>query len=295
MSDHPQSRAKARALSFLKLAYVPIGAGIVVLFGLLVLFTLPLRNVADAASGELYYSCNVEGDLYAATYSGRSTSPYWWVSSGGRMLIREGICETIQGRLPSDDPSRIDYARVNPLDTQNGYYPQNTFRAVTKSTWGNSEQAMRFRITAQNHTNTPNRDGYSGVFLFNRYKDKDNLYYAGVRDDGLAVIKKKIGEEYYTLTYTQVFGDFNDYNKSTMTSFLPTWQWMGLKTRVTTNADGSVKLQLFLDKNDSGVWRLVASYTDRGVGGTAFSASGHGGIRSDYMDVQFDDYYEKAI
>lgn len=256
---------------------------------------IAVASTAAPVSSDFLYSCNVEGDLFAAMTQDRSTSPYFWVSSGGRMEMREGLCETIQGKLPVSDPSRIEYARVNPLDTGNGYYPQNTFRLVTRAAWGNSEESVRFRITAQNLTNTPNREGYSGVFLFNRYLDKDNLYYAGVRDDGLAIIKKKIGTTYYTLAYTQVFGSFSQFDKVTDPSFLPTWQWMGIKTRVTNNSDGSVTIRLYLDKNDSGNFVQVASYTDRGIGGAPFRANGKGGIRTDYMDVQFDDFSEKAL
>ncbi len=292
MSDDSHLRESARAFRRLA-ASSTIGA--TVFFCSAAITSIVSASTAAAVPADFVYSCNVEGDLFAQMTPERSTSPYFWVSSGGRMLLREGLCETIQGRLPTNDPSRIEYARVNPLDTGNGYYPQNTFRLVTRAAWGNSEESMRFRITAQNLTNTPNREGYSGVFLFNRYLDKDNLYYAGIRDDGLAIIKKKIGGTYYTLRYAQVFGSFSQYDKSSDPSFLPTWQWMGMKTRVTNNADGSVTIALYVDKTGNGNYTQVVSYIDKGIGGAPFRSNGKGGIRTDYMDVQFDDFTEKAI
>jgi hypothetical protein len=133
------------------------------------------------------------------------------------------------------------------------------------------------------------------VLLFNRHVDKDNLYYAGLRDDGLAVIKKKIGGEYFTLDYTQIFGDFNNYNKWTNPSFLPLNQWFGLKTRVTTLSNGSVYIQLFLDRNNDGNWKQILTATDNGIGGRPITQAGSGGIRSDYMDLQFKDFEETAF
>lgn len=250
---------------------------------------------AAPADPDFIYSFNTPGTLYASEYMQNTTSPYFWISSGGRMIIENGIGKTIQGRLPTGDISQVDYARVNPLDTDGGHYPQNTFRLVTRNTWGNGEESVQFRVTAQNLTNTPNRDGYSGIFLFSRYKDKDNLYYAGIRDDGLAVLKKKIGGEYYTLTYAQAFGTWGAYDKFSNPSLIPSWQWIGLKARTTTLSGGKVKIELLVDRANTGNWQPLVSYVDSGVGGAAFTGSGSGGIRTDYMDVQFDEFRFKAL
>lgn len=211
------------------------------------------------------------------------------------MEIKNGLGGTIQGYVPTGDIDQVSYSTVNPLDTENGHYPQNTFRLLTRSLWNNSEEEVDFKINKTNLTTTPNRDGYSGVFLYSRYTDKDDLYIAGLRHDGLAIIKKKIGSAYHTLIYTQVYGDFNDYDKTHNPNLLPLGKWIGMKLKTTNNADGSVRLELLLDKSNTGVWTSTLSYTDTGIGGEPFQSAGFGGIRTDYMDVQFDNFRIKTI
>lgn len=225
--------------------------------------------------------------LQAAGSMAQSSSPYFWISSGGRLEIKNGVGQTIQGELPLTDAARIVYAKVNPLDTDQGKLPQNTFRLVSKSTWQNAEERVLFRVTKHNLTDTPNRDGYSGIFLMTRYRDKDNLYYAGLRNDGFAVIKKKIRGTYYTLSDVTYFTGV-PYDKFRNPSLIPTNTWMGMKVETVTETDGTVHITLFVDQNNTGTWQNVLSATDRGVGGRPFGGAGHGGIRTDYMDVEFD-------
>lgn len=249
--------------------------------------------IPDAPKNEkrsFFYSFETDGELLSATSMPQSSSPYFWVSSGGRMVIQNGIGSTLAGTMPTNDPAHKAYAKVNPLDTDGGKHPQNTFRLVTKSVWGNADQRIAFRITNQNLTNTPNRDGYSGIFLMNRYADKDNLYYAGIRDDGQAIIKKKIGGKYYTLGSVQVFGKKGQYHKTKNPSLLPSQHWMGMKSRVVNNADGSATITLMLDYDATGAWKTVLSAKDTGVGGKVLSEAGHGGLRTDYKDVEFDNF-----
>ena len=259
-------------------------------FLLLVPRIFTTKEAKAATSSNWLYNFNTPGILYASTYIQNSTSPYFWVSSGGRMIVTGGLGETIQGYLPTGDISQVDYNTVNPLDTDHGHYPQNTFRLVTRDVWGNASEKVSFRITAQNLTDTPNRDGYSGIFLFTRYVDKDNLYYAGIRDDGLAVIKKKVGEVYHTLAYLQLYGTEGEYSKWTKPSLLPFNHWMGMKVTSTNNTNGSVRINLSIDQNNTGQWVSMLTVTDNGIGGVPFLAAGHGGIRTDYMDVQFDNF-----
>jgi hypothetical protein len=263
-------------------------------------FALPSLPAAEATATALVpstflYTFNDPGVLHASVLLKNSTSPYFWISSGGRMSIANGIGQTIQGYLPTGDLDQVNYALVNPLDTGNGHYPQNTFRLITRSLWGNAEEEVKFKITKTNLTNTPNRDGYSGIFLYSRYNDKDDLYYAGVRQDGLAIIKKKIGSVYHSLIYKQAFGYISAYDKNSNPNLMPENQWMGLKLKTTNNADGSVHLELLIDKQGNGVWTSLLVYNDKGVGGTPFRDSGYGGIRTDYMDVQFDNFKIKAL
>ncbi len=224
-----------------------------------------------------------------------STSPYFWLNSGAKLIIENGIGKTIQGSLASSDRWRLEYSAANPLDTGNGYFPQNLFRLVTKSTWDNIEQSVKFNINKVNLTDTPNRDGYSGVLLMSRYLNGDNLYYAGVRFDGTAVIKKKYKGQYYTLSSGAAFGSANLYDKLLNPNLIPTKQWMGLKSIVTTLADGAVRIELWIDKQNNGSWQRLLTATDApGKNGAGvISGPAHAGIRTDYSDVLFDDYVIK--
>ncbi|MFZ2886238.1 MAG: hypothetical protein WA021_00280 [Minisyncoccia bacterium] len=252
-------------------------------------------TAAATVSSPFGFSFNSPGTLYETGSESESSSPYFWLNSGGKLLIQNGIGKTVQGSLTTLDPWRVMYSSMNPLDTGSGYNPQNTLRLVTRSDWQNVEETLQFNIKKTNLTNTPNRDGYSGIFLMGRYGNSDNLYYAGIRHDGAAVIKKKINGTYYTLVQKQVFGAEGDYNKTTNPNLIPNNKWMGLRARFTNQSDGSVKIQLLLDKNNSGTWTTVLTATDKSTGGTPLKNAGALGIRTDFMDVEFDNFRAEKI
>ena len=257
-----------------------------------VLFT-PFSSYAVAAApvtSPFRYTFNASGTLMEAGSMGESSSPYFWVNSGGKLPISGGVGMTVQGSLPVVDTTRQLYAKMNSLDTANGTNPQNTFRLVTRSEWGNSQETVKFKITKTNLADTPNRDGYSGIFLFGRYEDQYNLYYAGIRQDGQAVIKKKIDGTYYTLGEKQLFGSQDDYDRWTNANLIPEGKWMAIRARYENLAGGSVRVRLYIDTNNSGAFTEVLSVTDAGTGGAPLSGKGYAGIRTDYMDVQFDDF-----
>jgi hypothetical protein len=241
------------------------------------------------------YTFNSEGTLMEAGSSGETSSPYFWLNSGGKLLIKNGLGMTVQGALASNDATRLLYSSMNPLDTGNGYYPQNTLRLVTRSRWANSQESVQFKIVKTDVTNTPNRDGYSGVFLMGRYKDQYNLYYAGIRQDGQAVIKKKINGTYYTLGYTQVFGRQEAYDRTTNPNLMPQGKWMGLRATFINQADGSVKITMYLDPENDDVYAQTLSVVDKGTGGAPFTAAGYAGVRGDFMDLQFDNLELKKM
>lgn len=243
-----------------------------------------------------HYYFKVNGALEEKGSMSESSSPYFWLNSGGRMLIEDGIGKTVQGKLPATDYWRTLYGRTNPLDTDNGYHPQNLLRLITKSKWDSFEQSIKFKIQATNLTDTPNRGGWSGVLMMSRYQDGYNLYYAGVRMDGTAVIKKKYKGVYYTLASGSAFKSATSYNKETNPNLIPQGTWMGMKTTTVTNADGSVVVKLFIDRNNSGTWEQLITATDKpGVNGSGVvTGPAYAGIRTDYMDVVFDDYDLKS-
>lgn len=240
----------------------------------------------------IHYAFSHDGTLQEAGSPNESSSPYFWLNSGGMLQIHDGIGETIQGSTLPFSTWRMRYASNNPLDTDGGKYPQNLFRLVSKGVWNNVTESLQFKLSAVNTTNTPNRDGYSGVLLMSRYQDEMNLYYAGLRMDGTAVIKKKYRGTYYTLAEKQVFAAAQEYNRYANPNLIPQGIWMGLRSETKTQGDGSVAISLWIDKANSGAWDELLTATDTpGANGTdTIAGPAHVGIRTDYLDVQFDNY-----
>lgn len=217
-----------------------------------------------------------------------SESDTWWLSSGGRFLVDGGVAGTIKGESPRDY-YRQRYAQRNPRDTDAGRFPQNLFRLVTRQTWsGDVMQELSFRVTDYRLSESPQRYAPNGVLLFSRFADEDNLYYAGIRVDGHAVVKKKSDGVYYTLMEREVFK--GEYDRERNPNLLPTDRWIGIRAVTSDEPDGSVAVSLYVDRKNAGDWELVAKGIDAGVGGEPFRESGRTGIRTDFMDVEFDDY-----
>jgi hypothetical protein len=241
-------------------------------------------------------------DNFATTYSLQeassaklSTNPNWWLSSGGLFYSKSGIAQTIQGMLASGSKWQVAYQKSNPIDTDGGTHPQNIFRLVARAKYAQESQQAFFRIDADNLSSSPNRNQSNGLFFFNRYQDADNLYYTGIRVDGFAVIKKKYHGTYYTMAEKQIFSGTYDHDSSP--NLLPHHVWIGLRSQVTTNQDGSVNISLWSDLGQSGNWQLVDTATDNGLtyGGPAILQLGYGGIRTDFMDVSFRQYLLSQI
>jgi|GEM_PF-573294 len=215
-----------------------------------------------------------------------SSNPYWWVSSGAYYYIQHGIGRTIMGNLKSDVSWRATYAKSNPVDTDNGYRPQNIFRLVTKSQWNNFTQEAQVKMTYYDADQSPNRNASNGILFFNRYKDQNNVYYTGIRVDGSSIIKKKIGGVYTTLD--QENGIFpGSYSASSKPNLIPLNQWMGLRSVVSDNTDGSVSIKVYLDQQNTGTWKLIASAIDKS---NAIKGAGYAGIRTDFADVRWQNY-----
>ncbi len=226
-------------------------------------------------SSPFLYNFNTDGVLVESRTIENSTSPYFWLTSGTNLIIEEGLGKTVQG----------------PLAT--GTYPQNNFTLITRSEWNNTSQEISFKLNNVNTVNTPNRDAYSGFFLLSRHKDMNNFYQTGVRMDGLAVVKKKIGGIYYTLGKAQVFGSQAAYNRNKNPNLIPTGVWMRMRSETKDMPNGDVSITLWVDKDASGIWTEVLTVTDKtGVYGNSptLKNRAYAGIHSDYMDLSFDDY-----
>lgn len=243
------------------------------------------------------YTFNADGILNEAESMAKSTSPYFWLNSGGRFYMENGIGKTIHGPYERGLLWQILYAQSSSVDTEGGLYPQNLFRFITRSTWKNVAHEVRFNITRVNKTNTPNRGGWSGILLMSRYLDGNNLYYAGLRMDGSVIIKKKLKGTYYTLAQKALPYATTKYNFTTNPNLIPEQRWMRLKVETVTAPDNTVHLDVYLDENDDGVYVKILSAIDTaGVNGSqVLSNAGYMGIRTDYADVQFDDFILKNI
>ncbi|MEK7063845.1 MAG: hypothetical protein AAB955_04125 [Patescibacteria group bacterium] len=230
------------------------------------------------------YSFNKD-EVFEESNEANLVSPYWWLDSGGKLLIQSGIGSTITGDLPSDDPWRRAYATTNPVDTDDGAHPQNVFRLVSRLEWDNPRVEAAFRIRRDNLSHSPNRRESNGLFVMSRYVDSDNLYYTGIRVDGHAVIKKKFAGVYYTLAEAVLYS--GAYHRESAPSLLPHEEWIYLRSETTTDTNGTVRISLALREATSEEWRTVLATTDVGEDTPAITKSARIGLRTDFMDVEF--------
>jgi hypothetical protein len=222
----------------------------------------------------------------------QSKDDFWWLNSGGLVYFNENIISTIEGQLEKNSKWQKLYAKNNPRDTENGYQPQNIFRLVTRQKFQNLTQSAYFKIDRINLSDSKYRDASNGALFFNRYQDGDNLYYAGLRVDGHAVIKKKIDGKYYTLAEADVYSGGKKYDREKTANFLPLDKWIGLKSEVINFSEEAVSIKLFVDKNGDGKWQMALEASDKvnENGKDLFLDAGYGGIRTDFMDVKFRDF-----
>ncbi len=245
------------------------------------------RSVTDLTFGD-------RGVLEEAGNPRESKSRLWWLDSGGRLYFDGETARTIQGTLPTYDYWRFLYSSSNPLDTDNGYRPQNIFRLISRQRWQNIDQQAYFKISRDNLSDSLNRNESNGLFLLSRYVDHDNFYYVGLRVDGAVVIKKKYKGVYHELAYKTVIvdGGNSHYDRKRNPSLLPKNVWLGLRGRLTNNPDDSVTIQAFIDQDNSGNWLPVVQAVDSKSqsAGPAIQQAGSVGIRTDFMDVVIRDY-----
>lgn len=259
--------------------------------GIVLTPTRQLASVAAVIGSQFYYTFNTDGILDEIGKIDNSSSSYFWLSSGGQLILKDGTGRTIHGELGPLNKWRLAYAVSNPVDTNDGYHPQNIFRLVTRSKWQNFSQEISFNIVKSNISASRNRNASNGVFFFSRYQDSQNVYYSGIRVDGEAVIKKKVGGSYHTLVSQPFYVSDAPYNRDTNSNLIPSQKWIGLRSEIRTNADNTVSIKLFVDKDKTGNWVLAAEVMDNGSsGGLPFLSEGYAGIRADFMDMEFDNY-----
>jgi len=240
-------------------------------------------------------SPNQMGTLQESGSMKESASSDWWLDSGGILNIGAQEFSTNKGSLPEDNKWRKLYNKNNPKDTDGGFFPQNIFRLVTKNKWQNLTQQVYFNIDKINLSQSENRFEANGVLLFNRYLDGDNLYYTGLRVDGDAVIKKKVGGKYYTLKEAPFLTKKQKYDRVDNPDLIPTNAWIGLRSEVANIGNNTVYIKVYVDWEQKGDWQLLLEAKDRGseYGQAPFTQTGYAGIRTDFMDVKFKNYFIK--
>ncbi len=249
-------------------------------------------SILDQESSKTEFSEDFSRDaLLVETGSmNESVSANWWLNSGAYLSISKGLGETVQGELSKQDEWRIKYKDYNSSETDDGYHPQNIFRLVTRYQWKNFLQESYFKINRYILSQDKARSESNGLLLFNRYQDGDNLYYTGLRVDGTVVIKKKVKGIYYTMAQEPLYP--GKYDRKSKPNLLPIEAWIGLQSEVRDNPNGTVSIKVYRDKDRSGDWQLILTAIDDGkkYGGAAIKNEGYAGIRTDFMDVEFDDY-----
>ncbi len=218
-----------------------------------------------------------------------SLDPNWWLNSGGYFYRADGVASTVESELADMDSFRLLYAVSNPIDTDNGYRPQNIFRLVTRAKFKRFTQQAFFNIQKINLSASPNRNQSNGVLFFHRYQDGQNLYYVGIRVDGNAIVKKKRFGKYYEMKSVPVYP--GHYDRDTLPNLLPTNRWIGLKTVITDNANGNADITMYLNDDQlSPGWTKILQVEDTGADVEPLLDEGHAGIRTDFMDVRLDNY-----
>ncbi len=233
------------------------------------------------------YTFNQPGTLQEAGDMDDSSSKYWWLDSGGKLEISDGSAKTNFNKMKSFEKWRLKYAISNPKDTDQGYYPQNIFRLVSRQQWRNFSEQAEFKLARYNVSDSVNRNESNGVLFFLRYQDGDNLYYAGIRVDGNAVIKKKLNGVYYTLALNKIFeGEYDRYKNPNL---IPIGVWFGLKAEIITRNDNTVLIALYSDQNLDGEWIKVSEAVDSGSLNLIpnILSSGYVGVRGDFFDFSF--------
>jgi hypothetical protein len=177
---------------------------------------------------------------------------------------------------------------------------------VNRNIWsGNYTEELYFKYSEYNNmTNAKGKNlgAENGFSLMVNYKDADNLYYVGLRADGFAGIKKKIGGEYSELQNpVKVFpGVYKHYD-----NLIPQDKWIGLRAVVEHRQNSGsnimpgkdqVYIAMYIDEkgdsssSSSSSWKYVTSYLDQGETKTTIFKQGHTGIRTDFIDAQFKDF-----
>lgn len=200
----------------------------------------------------------------------RKVSPLWEVTNGS-LFAASG-----QGWT-----GKPDAVAPNALST-NGT-SSSAFRARTRRTdLGDIEVTFKLLNRGLSSNSKYPAVAWDGAHVWLRYVSEYSLYAVSVnRRDGNIVIKKKVpggssnGGTYYDLAWAKYAAPYG--------------AWQTVKVSAANQADGSVKLQLWLN----GSLRLTA--VDKGTGGAPIRAAGRVGLRGDNADLKFEDFVVTSL
>lgn len=227
------------------------------LLGLLFPFTFARAVSALPAPLPFTYEFSPDGAIRQSPSPSSSDSPYFWVMGGGTLAQKAGIGIT--------DPAA------------------SYFQMLSRLHWKNINEAIYVRVKGDVFPTAASRNPWNGISLYGRYQNENTFYYGGIRQDGYAVVKKKLNGVYTTLASKKVYS--GTYSASTNPNLIPKNAWIGIKTEAKSNTDGSVTLRVLIDQNRSGIWTEILRATDAS---NVISNEGLWGIRIDAMNVEFD-------
>jgi hypothetical protein len=239
-----------------------------VLLALLVL-TAPARAQApqtlfqDGFAAQDGLITNAYG-LWHSNDPAAALSPDWQVFSGS-LFVREGVATT---GVPDDTPPNAG--------STNGTGSAK-FRLLTaRADFGDVELTFDLQNESLTTSNTTPANPWDGAHVMARYQSEKSHYYFSVnRRDETALIKKKVGEQYWDLTPAAPAG-------------VPFGQWQKVKLKVVDNPAGSVSLWLWRDG------RLLAQAVDRNAGGPPIRGGGRLGLRGDNARLRFGHFKVEA-
>lgn len=217
-----------------------------------------MQPSAAAAASSWWYNFNSAGTLAQSASATQSRSQYLWLAAGRSLVIQNGIGATPAGTT--------------------------IYQLFNKTSVTNASVQIDVNRVKDNLSNSADRKSYLGESIITRYTDANNYYYAGIRADGAAVIKKKVNGVYTTLAQKQVLpGTYSTTNYDLM----PQGKWMSLKLVVADNAGGQPVLTFSTDIGRTGTWTQALAVTDTSA---ALKSAGLVGIQNDYADAQFDNF-----
>lgn len=263
---------------------------VIIVFIVSLIVSIPRVEASSAVTISLpwSYTFSSPGTLNQTATVAQSGSPYWWVASGGQLKVSSGLGQSLQGNVTSSNSWYNTYKKSNPVVSDNGSHPQNIFSMFARTPELNIDQSVSVKINRDNLGTVSNRNPWNGIFLSSRWLDNNNYYIAGIRDDGHAIVKKKVNGTYYTLAEKQIFP--GTYDAVSNPNLLPKNVWLRIRSVVYTDSTGNVRIQLYLDRTQSGLWELVLDTVDNGSSGTKINSQGLLGLRSDFMDIVMDNY-----